>query len=239
MKKHLFIISASLIALAFKIIPTGYPDLRPDYTTTNSYATQFGNQVSCYTKAILDASPISGNSAFKVGFYLSTDTIITTSDLRIGSQSISSIALFSAISCSAVGVDLATKSVPQGTYYIGTYVDYENTVAENGFNPELDNNHWTFKNANGTPKVITYPAADVGIAEYNVYSEVEKQFSPDGRLMIKSKTANDVMVEIYSIDGKLLQKEKGQEVVLNAHNSEIVILKITTNKGSASEKIVL
>lgn len=238
MKKLLFIISASLMALAFKVIPTGFPDLRPDYTTTNSYATQFGNQVSCYTKAILDASPISGSSAFKVGFYLSTDTVISTNDLMIGSCSVNYIGIQSPVTCSVIGIDLATKSVPQGTYYIGTFVDYENNISENGFNPELDNNHWTFKNANGSPKVISYPAADVGLAEYSIYDDFEREYTHSGELIVKSKNAQDLTVELYSIDGKLIQKEKGTEIILKQHNSEIVILKISTKRGSVSEKIV-
>lgn len=239
MKKNLLLFGSTLLLLAFKPNPSGFPDLRPDGNPANSYATQGGNMVSCYTKALLEASPISGSSAFKVGFYLSTDTAITTSDLLIGTYSVTYIGTSAPVTCSVTNVDLTTKSVPTGTYYIGVYVDYLNEINENGMTPELANNNWSFKDANKVYKVIHYPGLDVGIAENKISNDVEKQVSANGDLTLKSKTGSDLRVEVYSIDGRLLQKEKGNEVFLERKENEVVILKITTEKGSYSEKVIL
>lgn len=239
MKKNLLLFSSTLLLLAFKPNPSGFPDLRPDGNPANSYAIQAGNMVSCYTKALLEASPISGSSAFKVGFYLSTDSLITTSDLLIGTYSVSFISTSAPVTCSVIGIDLATKSVPTGTYYIGVFVDYQNVISENGTQPEFANNNWSFKDANGVYKVIHYPGLDVGIAENKIANDIEKQLNANGDLTIKSKTAADINVEVYSIDGRLLFKEKGHEVFLEHKKNEVVILKISTTNGSLSEKMIL
>ncbi|MBI4651110.1 hypothetical protein HY745_07485 [Candidatus Desantisbacteria bacterium] len=67
-------------------------------------------------------------SASYIGLYLSTDAIITTSDRRIGTQSIASLA---AGAESTVTINAAIPSnLSARTYYIGAIADYNNSNKE-------------------------------------------------------------------------------------------------------------
>ena len=63
-----------------------------------------------------------------VGFYLSTDPVITSADKRIGRRSISSLAIGAANTATTAVTVPSTFAV--GTYYIGVIADYSNTVKE-------------------------------------------------------------------------------------------------------------
>ncbi|HBO97167.1 MAG TPA: peptidase, partial [Candidatus Omnitrophica bacterium] len=71
---------------------------------------------------------VGGVGSFPVGFYLSTDTAITTADTWIGARSISSLAA-GASSSATTSVTIPT-TIAAGTYYIGVIADYNNTRAE-------------------------------------------------------------------------------------------------------------
>lgn len=95
-----------------------------------------------------------GTSAqtFNVGFYLSPDTDISTSDILIGN--ISGVSM-------APGTSTFTRSVmipygtPSGTYYIGFIVDNNNALAENNEN----NNFQYIPQAITIPLYTVYPSA--------------------------------------------------------------------------------
>ncbi len=67
-------------------------------------------------------------SAFYVGFYLSVDATITTSDTRIGTRYLASLA-FGASSTTNSGMYIPS-TMPLGTYYIGAIADYSGMVFE-------------------------------------------------------------------------------------------------------------
>ena len=69
-----------------------------------------------------------GAASFIVGLYLSTDPNITTTDLRLGTRSVGSLAA-GASSSATTSVTIPT-TVAAGTYYVGAVADYANTAVE-------------------------------------------------------------------------------------------------------------
>src|SRR5687767_7051390 len=63
-------------------------ELNPSHESSKSFATQWGNFVSCTTVARQVYTALM-ESPFKVGFYISTDSIITQADLQIGTVTVS------------------------------------------------------------------------------------------------------------------------------------------------------
>lgn len=238
MKKTLLIILCTA-AMAFTSGPeSGFIDLIVDPTPANSYATQAGNNLSCYTKAVMALPGASG--AFKVGFYLSTDTIIETTDILVGSFNVSGLSSSNPnASGSSVNIDLATKSIPTGSYYVGAFVDYESAVAENGMTPEIDNNGWAFRNGSGVKKVINYPGQDVGILKNDVSQSIQKKYDAEGALVLTNLKGEDISVELYDIQGKLIQKERGASVTLAGRDRSVYLLVVKTLTRTFSEKIIL
>ncbi|MEM6316395.1 MAG: CARDB domain-containing protein [Bacteroidota bacterium] len=69
-----------------------------------------------------------------VGYYLSTNTTITSSDYRIGEDFVRSLSA-GASSTESFAIDLnSLTSVPKGTYYFGIIVDDKNEVRESNGN---------------------------------------------------------------------------------------------------------
>jgi serralysin len=66
---------------------------------------------------------------FATGFYLSTDTAITTSDVLIGTRSYSGLGMFEVAPEENTTVTIPAH-VPAGTYYLGMIMDTGDTVAE-------------------------------------------------------------------------------------------------------------
>jgi hypothetical protein len=83
-----------------------------------------------------------GSTPFKVGLYLSKDKIVTTSDIFLGSRSVSSLAA-GAVSQAATQVRIPAD-LPLGTYFIGAIADYTNVITEtNELNNTLAGNRIT------------------------------------------------------------------------------------------------
>ena len=81
----------------------------------------------------------------RVGYYLSTNTTITTYDTRIATDYVSSLAPES-ISTESMSVDVASLGLSPGTYYVGILVDYRDVVDESN---ENDNDCYWY-----SPKVV-------------------------------------------------------------------------------------
>ena len=75
-----------------------------------------------------------GSTPFRVGFYLSKDKTITTSDTFLGSRSVSSLA--AGTSSQAATQVRIPADLPLGSYYIGAIADYTHVIAETN---ELNN----------------------------------------------------------------------------------------------------
>ncbi|MEM9887730.1 MAG: CARDB domain-containing protein, partial [Bacteroidota bacterium] len=88
--------------------------------------------------------------ASHVGYYLSTDTHFTTSDIRIGSRYLSAITAGATKTVDPITINLSSLHLPVGEYFIGTIIDYKDEVHESN---ESDNNDCFFT----SPKVIVHP----------------------------------------------------------------------------------
>jgi hypothetical protein len=238
MKKPLLLMIPICLAGVFAFTELGFPDLQPEHSPAASYANAFGNTVTCGTKAVLINSPISGSSAFKVGFYLSTDSTISTTDLLIGSVTVTSITPNQSVTCVVHNINLASLSVPTGTYYIGTYIDKDNQIAENGMTPELENNGWAFRNSAGALNVITYPALNAGVDDLGIMPRLQRSFSADGDLNIVNNNNQPVTAELRSIDGKLLERQSGSSLSFGKQPAGIYLLVINPEGRAASEKFL-
>ena len=72
------------------------------------------------------------SAGFSIRYYLSTDATITTSDIVLGTRSVSSLAATAADSATT-NVTIPYTLIP-GTYYLGAIADYNNTRAETNEN---------------------------------------------------------------------------------------------------------
>ncbi len=71
------------------------------------------------------------SGAFNVAFYLSNNSSVTTSDYLIGTKSVSGLNSGSTISLNLLeDVATITPEIPEGDYYIGYIIDYQNTISE-------------------------------------------------------------------------------------------------------------
>ena len=238
--KKLILLSTTILLFGFTFFkPLGYPDLSPDTNPTQTYATQFGNSVNVSANVFMLLPPINGS--FTVGFYLSTDTTIAITDKLIATYTvyISGFPTPSSTMCSINNIDLSQLSVASGTYYIGTFVDNGNNVAENGFAIEIDNNSWAFRNATGAFKVINYPGLDLGINEFKIKNDFEKNYLLDGNLELKSKSESSINVQLYALDGKLIYKNNDIRIVIPKISSGVYLLLIETENGTLKEKILI
>jgi subtilase family serine protease len=86
-----------------------------------------------------DGTDTSANSV--VGYYLSTDASITTSDYLIGTDNVGALAVGNT-STESITIDISSfGNIPTGNYYIGLLIDHQNTVSETN---ENDNQYvWT------------------------------------------------------------------------------------------------
>ncbi|MFK7937180.1 MAG: CARDB domain-containing protein, partial [Saprospiraceae bacterium] len=66
---------------------------------------------------------------FKVGYYLSTNTIISTNDYLVGTDVITSLDP-NATSTEYFSINLSSTDIPEGTYYVGIIADNEDVVDE-------------------------------------------------------------------------------------------------------------
>jgi uncharacterized repeat protein (TIGR01451 family) len=63
-----------------------------------------------------------------IGLYLSTDPIITTSDIRVGTRSTPT--MLPGVTSTGVTTVTLSATLPSATYYLGAIADYNNTVVE-------------------------------------------------------------------------------------------------------------
>jgi hypothetical protein len=89
--------------------------------------------------------------ASRVGFYLSTDTNFTTSDIYIGEVAVGSIGAGQVVTLSDFTRDLGNLNLPAGDYFIGFIIDYKDQVHESD---EHDNNTCFFTH----PKIRVHPS---------------------------------------------------------------------------------
>lgn len=112
------------------IVPVGSPNL--DKVTDN--LTLSGTNIS--TSTTIENNGVVGAGYSYVGYYLSTNTTISTGDILLGTDYVSSLSV-GASSAESFSIDVTTNpNVVPGTYYFGYIIDYQNAVTESN---ESDN----------------------------------------------------------------------------------------------------
>ena len=136
---------------------SGNPDLsigNPSYNALSGMAFGTPPPVSIsgvtvsYSVDVENAASGSGCIPSELGYYLSSNSTITTADYLLGDDAVNALAPGSSQTVTA-SFDLSSasfSSIPSGTYYIGAYADYSNIV-----NNELSgtNNIAAFEWTNG------------------------------------------------------------------------------------------
>ncbi len=113
------------------IVGTQIQVLKPDLTVTSltgAPATAALGSTFSVSSTVANAAGGAASGAFTVGFYLSADSVITTSDTSIGSRSVTSLAA-GATSTAATTVTVPAGLAP-GTYYLGAIADSANQISE-------------------------------------------------------------------------------------------------------------
>ena len=114
--------------------PNGTPNLTI-YTGTGSDNTYLYNTTT-HVLGVNTSVQNNGTGAagsFRVGFYLSTNNIISTSDDLIENVVVSSLSN-GYYTNKSISVDLDNTSVPYGTYYVGVFFDDQSVVSESNEN---------------------------------------------------------------------------------------------------------
>jgi hypothetical protein len=130
--------SAQTVSVSMQVGSSGQPNLTI-YTgsgSTNTYTYNTSTHILTVTWSIINSSTVTAG-AFRAGLYVSTNTIISTSDYLLATATYSSGLLanyYSVIDYPAI--DLDPTSVPYGTYYVGILIDDLYQVSESN---ESDN----------------------------------------------------------------------------------------------------
>jgi hypothetical protein len=218
-------------------------ELYPTRTSSISYAVQTNNSLDCYSEIRQNGfnyGPLI--PAFKAGFYLSNDTTITPADIMIADYTVTCMATTSCGTypsatyewlklISVTGIDLTQLSIPTGTYYVGVYLDREDAIGEftNG------NNGAPLRNLAGQLAIVNYPVLDVGVKQSELESGIEKRYV-NNELLIQSRSGSELCVELFSIDGRLIFKERSASVLIPRQGNNLHLLKVSSETGTFIEK---
>ncbi|MBV6462573.1 MAG: hypothetical protein HJHJAOHD_02749 [Flavobacteriales bacterium] len=235
-------ISITILLFIHGLVAFSQPtrDLRINDIPSVTYFTQSGNtldvhgQVSLYpADGFIPNSTMDITWPFRVGFYLSTDPVITTSDILIGTYTISYLQINTSHNCSVYGIDLSTISgLTPGTYYIGIYADDLNGVYEDN----ETNNSAAFKDWSNNLVQVTY--GSVGIGENSFENNIEFLNTSDG-ITVLSKTGEKLAVSVYSLSGQLVFRKEDEQVSLsNSIGSGMLLLTIEGKTGVLKRKII-
>jgi uncharacterized repeat protein (TIGR01451 family) len=151
-------------------------------------------------------------STFSVGFYLSADPDITTSDTRIGTRNVATL-LPGTNSTSVVTVTISA-TFPKGTYYLGAIADFLNVVQEisetnntfvigspieilNGFDLITSDVRGPTNSYTGATLLLTNMAQNIGIDNVGTFT-VGLYISTDPNI-----TTNDTRIGTRSVVGGL------------------------------------
>jgi hypothetical protein len=108
-----------------------FPSSLPDLALTGGSSQVNGTQVKVIA-GYQNQSPIAYTDPFHVGFYLSTDNVISTGDILFSQESKPAIAPWIIDQGNSQWVDVAliNPEIPSGTYYMGAIIDNLSEVME-------------------------------------------------------------------------------------------------------------
>ncbi|MBN2413018.1 T9SS type A sorting domain-containing protein [candidate division KSB1 bacterium] len=126
---------------------TGPSSLKPNLTiytgsgSDNSFSFNSSTGVINFSSSIINNGS-DNSSSFRIGWYLSIDQNINTSDKLITSEFLAGLNKDANINITgSKDLDEICDQIPVGTYYAGAVIDYNDQVAESN---EFDNDHvWT------------------------------------------------------------------------------------------------
>ncbi len=108
--------------------PTAKVSIRADLSVSSLSATVAGRTLAV-KDTVKNTGPLAAGSAFRVDFYLSTDSTITTADVLLGSRTISSALGYNATNQATTTLSMPS-SVAAGSYRVGAIVDGGNAILE-------------------------------------------------------------------------------------------------------------
>ncbi len=134
--------------------PTDYPDMKDRGSAYSGYNTGYVTPgVTSFTVfADIINKGTANTGTFTVRFYASTNTIISTADTYLGSDTVSSIAPFNYRQASWTGV---TPFLADGSWYIGWIIDYS-PDSVNEFDDTLADNRAYISSPITVPRPDTY-----------------------------------------------------------------------------------
>jgi M6 family metalloprotease-like protein len=140
------------------------------------------------------------SGAFVVKFYLSTDSVITTTDVFLGEKSMPSIA-----AAATTGIDEANFTIPEtlalGTYYAGWIYDPDNTVAEsNNANNVAVLASQPITVTDNLVKLLTQSLPDGSTSIWGDFTEVDPSWLQDASL---TTVANGESTDAFDDVGKI------------------------------------
>jgi photosystem II stability/assembly factor-like uncharacterized protein len=108
-----------------------YANPKPNLSASNGQSTVTGTNVfmSC---GYQNNSPMIGTGTYSVGFYLSNNNTISTSDILISEESKESLEPMATTNVMLLSTDVAliTPEIPSGNYFMGVYLDNKTQVNE-------------------------------------------------------------------------------------------------------------
>ena len=149
------------------------PDLIILFVSTSTSALETGDTLSVTTQVANIG--FGASSACKIGFYLSFDTDITTSDYHLGSENVSALA--TGATGNTVDISANNLTIPDTIidYYIGAIVDIDEQISESNEN----------NNTNNTAASTLF-LLEQTLTEHNSNVELVS-FSPDGNYLASSE----------------------------------------------------
>lgn len=181
----------------------------------------------------------------RVGYYLSSNTTITTSDYFISSSSLGSLSSGST-STESINIDVANLGIPNGTYYVGYIIDDQGKVSESN---ENDNTYaWSGKtvtiNASGGAGACDTkfePNQNLASANVNAFSDNMGNSSESSGVTayISSATDQDYYKLSVSHPGTLYLTLSTTLVDcdIRLYDASGNLLKSSTKSGTAMENI--
>ncbi|QXE85498.1 S8 family serine peptidase [Geomonas nitrogeniifigens] len=119
-------------------------------------------QAITVSNTVITSATGGGSSGFNVALYLSTDSMISTSDIYLGSRYVNGL-VAGGSSTSEMTLTLPSSASP-GTYYIGAIADYDNKVSEsNEMNNAIAGNQ--IKVAASNPPGVVLTPTTVSVTE--------------------------------------------------------------------------
>ncbi len=139
-----------------------------------------------------------GASSSELGYYLSTNTTINTSDYLIGTDAVPSLSI-GATSPESITIDVTTvsPSIPTGTYYVGYFIDHLSQVSESN---ENDNTHYWSTPQVTIPVLAIDPAAGLP-EEFALHPNYPNPFNPATTIRFTLPEATHISLVVYDIWG--------------------------------------